>query len=394
MPIGIDALSFYSPAYFLDLKNLAVARNVDPDKYIVGIGQERMSLSPPDEDVVTMGASAARRILARDGTEGIELLLFATETGVDQSKAGALFVHGLLDLPKRCRGVELKQACYSGTAALQLATAWVARNPGKRALIIASDIARYDLRSPGECTQGAGAIALIVSETPRLLVIDPPSGYVAEDVMDFWRPNYREEALVDGPYSTRVYLHTLTLAWQQYAALSKLGYRDHHRFCYHLPFTRIAMKAQSRLARECGEPIPSEEDLKRLIGDSLMYNRITGNTYTASLYESLSALLDTSIVSLDGLRVGLFSYGSGCMGEFFGGTVQPGYRSHLFAEEHRQMLDARTELTLGQYEDIFNLMIPRDGEDHLFAQYRTGPFRLSGISQHKRVYEELFSVAK
>jgi hydroxymethylglutaryl-CoA synthase len=388
MQIGIDAISFYTPAYYLDLKVLAAARGVDPDKYALGIGQERMAVTPPDEDPVTLAASAARRILARDGTRDIECLLFATETGVDQSKAAALFAHGLLDLPARCRAVELKQACYSATAALQLAAAWIAQNPGKRALILASDIARYELRSPGESTQGAGAIALLVSEAPRLLVLDPASGYVAEDVMDFWRPNYREEAIVDGPYSTRVYLHTLTLAWQQYAALSGLGYRDHDRFCYHLPFTRIAAKAQSRLARECGEAEPSADDLLRLTGDSLSYNRITGNTYSASLYEGLASLLDTSVAPLDGLRAGFFSYGSGCMGEFFGGRIQPGYRDHLFAEDHRKMLEARTEVSIGQYEDLFNLAIPKDGGEHLFAQYRTGPFRLSGISQHKRVYEE------
>jgi hydroxymethylglutaryl-CoA synthase len=389
MNIGIDAISFYTPAYYLDLKTLAAARGVDPDKYVLGIGQERMSVPPPDEDAVTQAASAARRILARDGARDIELLLFATETGVDQSKAAALFVHGLLDLPARCRAVELKQACYSGTAGLQLAVAWIARNPGKRALILASDIARYELRSPGESTQGAGAVALLVSENPRLVELDPASGFVAEDVMDFWRPNYREEALVDGPYSTRLYLHTLSLAWQQYTALSGLGYRDHDRFCYHLPFTRIAAKAQSRLARECGEPEPSADDLRRLTGDALTYNRITGNTYSASLYEGLAALLDTSAEPLDGLRAGFFSYGSGCMGEFFGGRVRPGYRDHLFAKEHRAMLDGRTELFIGQYEDLFHMAIPRDGGEHLFAQYRTGPFRLSGISQHKRVYEEV-----
>ncbi|MDZ4200200.1 MAG: hydroxymethylglutaryl-CoA synthase, partial [Kiritimatiellia bacterium] len=227
MKLGIDALSFYIPAYYLDLKNLATARGVDADKYSVGIGQERMAMPPPDEDVVTMAAAAARRILDRDGTDGIELLLLATETGVDQSKAAALFIHGLLDLPSRCRALEVKEACYSATAALQLALAWIARNPGKRALVVGSDIARYDLGSPGECTQGAGAVALLLGENPRLLEIDPAAGYVAEDVMDFWRPNYREEALVDGPSSTRIYLQTLLATWRQYTALSGLDVQDH-----------------------------------------------------------------------------------------------------------------------------------------------------------------------
>lgn len=386
MHLGIDALSFYTPAYVLDLKDLAEARGVDPDKYASGIGQERMAVPPPDEDAVTMAAGAAARILERDGVEGIELVLFATESGVDQSKAAALFVHGLLGLPARCRAVELKQACYSGTAGLQLAMAWIARHPGTRALVLCSDIARYELGSPGESTQGAGAVAMLVTRDPRLVEIDPPSGFVAGDVMDFWRPNYREEALVDGPYSTRVYLQTLLSAWKQYATRSGLGYSDHDRFCYHLPFTRIAAKAQARLARECRVPDPGPGELRRLTGDSLGYNRVTGNTYAASLYEGLASLLDTSGTPLDGKRIGLFSYGSGCMGEFFAGRVRPGYRDSLFAEAHRGMLGSRTGLSVGQYEDLFRLALPRDGGDHDFAQYRTGPFRLAGIRGHKREY--------
>ena len=51
------------------------------------------------------------------------------------------------------------------------------------------------------------------------------------------------------------------------------------------------------------------------------------------------------------------------------------------------MLETRAELTYQQYEDIFQLGIPKDGGEHTFAQYRTGPFRFAGITQHKRKYE-------
>jgi hydroxymethylglutaryl-CoA synthase len=129
MNVGIDAISFYTSNYFIDLKTLAAVRGVDPEKYYTGIGQEKMAIPPPDEDIVTMGASAARPIIERDGKDRIEMLLFATESGIDQSKAGGVFVHGLLGLPARCRTVEFKEACYGGTAALQLAAAAVARNP-------------------------------------------------------------------------------------------------------------------------------------------------------------------------------------------------------------------------------------------------------------------------
>lgn len=389
MNVGIDRLSFYTPSYFLDLHKLAAVRGVDKDKYVLGLGQERMAVPPPDEDVVTMAASAALPIVEAGGAGDLDLLIFATETGVDQSKAAALFVHGLLELPSSCRAIEMKEACYAATAALQLACAWVAAHPERSALILGADIARYDLRSPGEPTQGAGAIAMRIAANPRILAIDPEHGVHAEDVMDFWRPNYREEALVDGQYSTRVYLASLVSAWERYRAASGRGLDAFRRQCYHLPFTRMAEKAQMRLHRSAGLPAPTPEDLQRILGGSLGYNRNTGNTYAASLYEGLACLLDTCDEDLGGSRVGLYSYGSGCMAEFFSGVVQPGYREALFTERHRAMFDARIELDYQQYEDIFQLALPKDGGEHAFAQYRTGSFRFAGMSQHKRIYEAL-----
>lgn len=158
------------------------------------------------------------------------------------------------------------------------------------------------------------------------------------------------------------------------------------RFCYHLPFTKIAVKAQERLARHNGVEL-TDSDAELLLADSLRYNRITGNSYSASLYVGLTSLLDHSREDLGGKRIGLYSYGSGCVAEYFSGVVQPGYREHIRSAAHREMLSHRTELTFRQYEDIFNLGFPTDGGEHKFAQYRTGAFRLAGINQHKRIYE-------
>ncbi|MCX7007970.1 MAG: hypothetical protein NTY53_12115 [Kiritimatiellaeota bacterium] len=157
MKVGIDLLNFQTSQYFLDLATLAQVRGADADKYRAGLGQERMSVPPPDEDVVTFAASAALPLLDKINPADIELLLFGTESGVDQSKAAAMFVHGLLGLNKRCRAVEIKEACYAATAGLHLALAWVQQHPTKKALVIGADIARYDLGSPGEPTQGCGA---------------------------------------------------------------------------------------------------------------------------------------------------------------------------------------------------------------------------------------------
>jgi hydroxymethylglutaryl-CoA synthase len=386
MNAGIDAIGFYSSHYFIDLKTLAEVRSVDPAKYYVGIGQEKMGIPPPDEDVVTMGASAARPLLDGVDPGDIELLLFATESGIDQSKAAGVFVHGLLKLAPRCRVVELKQACYGATAGLRLAVAMCLANPRAKALVIGSDVARYELGSPGEPTQGCGAVAMIVSAEPRILTLDPECGFFTDDVMDFWRPNYRDQAVVDGKYSTRVYLQSLEACWAQYAAASGRTLGDLRKFCYHLPFTRMAEKAHERLAKACGVAM-SDERLADHIGDTLRYNRVTGNSYAASLYVGLASLLDHSAEDLAGRRIGLFSYGSGCVAEFFSGVVQPGYRARLRAAQHGELLAGRSELSYRQYEDIYHLAFPTDGGQHIFSRYRTGPFRLAGVDGHKRLYE-------
>lgn len=386
MNVGIDAIHFYSSNYFMDLRTLAGIRGVDPDKYTVGIGQEKMAIPPPDEDIVSMAASAALPLIERDGKEGIELLLFATESGIDQSKAAGLFVHGLLGLPPRGRVIELKEACYSGTAGLQLACAMVARNPRLRVLVIAADVARYELASPGEPTQGCGAVAMLIAANPRILAIDPEVGLFSSDVMDFWRPNYRDQAVVDGKYSTRIYLQALQECWRQYREQSGREFSDIHRFCYHLPFTRIAEKAHERLAKDSGVTL-TEEQLAQQVGISLGYNKIMGNSYAASLYVGLCCLLDNEPGDLTGKRIGLFSYGSGCVAEYFSGVVQSGYRERLFTDAHHSLLNNRTELTYRQYEDIYNLAFPTDGREHTFSRYRTGAYRLAGVKDHKRLYE-------
>ena len=389
MTAGIDLISFYTTRYYLDLETLAEARGVDHDKYTKGLGQLQMAVPPPDEDVVTMGASAAQPILEKIDPAEIDLLLFATETGVDASKAAGLFVHGLLGLSNRCRVVELKQACYSGTAALRFAAAMVQDSPESKALVITSDVARYELGSAGEPTQGCGAVAMLVTNSPRILQLDAACGLHAEDVMDFWRPGYRDEALVDGKYSTRVYMQAAAAAWKHYAEESGFGAGDITRFCYHLPFTRMSIKAHEKLLEAAGEENTSEQRIMADVGEGLEYNRRTGNCYTASLYEGFACLLDTAEESLAGKRIGFFSYGSGCMGEFFSGSVQPDYRDHLFTERHQQVLEDRTALTCREYEDIFNLKVPEDGWEYVFAQYRTGPYRFGGIDGHKRVYENV-----
>src|SRR5690625_6648443 len=150
-PIGIHDLELATTHHVLSLTTLAEANGTDPGKYRLGIGQDEMSMPAPDEDIVTMSASAAPPLLQRHGTERIRTLMVATESGLDQSKAAGVLVHQLLGLPAGVWAVELKQACYSATAALQAAIGIVGRAPQERVLVIAADVARYEQIGRASC---------------------------------------------------------------------------------------------------------------------------------------------------------------------------------------------------------------------------------------------------
>ncbi|WP_425303017.1 hydroxymethylglutaryl-CoA synthase [Nocardia otitidiscaviarum] len=385
-PIGIHDIAFATTHYVLDLDELARYRRVDPAKYHLGLGQDTMSFPAVDEDIVTMAATAAAPILQRHGSDKLRTLLLATETGVDQSKAAALYLHPLLDLPSTTRIVELKQACYSGTAALQFAAGLISRDPTEQVLIIATDIARYDLDSPGEPTQGAAAVAMLVTAEPAMLQLDSPSGVYSDDVMDFWRPNHRTTALVDGKLSISTYLDATSRAWTDYRARGGRGLDDFRAFCYHLPYTAMARKAHDNLLRTVGvewEP----ERVTAAIEDSTRYNRLVGNSYTASLYLGFISLLDHA-PDLTGQPVAFFSYGSGCVCECFSGTVQPGYRQHLRTADNKERIAARTPISYFRYRAMHSDRA-RYPSNLTFDQDTGGPYRLTEIIDNKRTYQKV-----
>ena len=45
MKVGIDKLGFFVPNTFVDMRDLANARNVDPAKFQIGIGQDEMAVN-------------------------------------------------------------------------------------------------------------------------------------------------------------------------------------------------------------------------------------------------------------------------------------------------------------------------------------------------------------
>lgn len=378
---GIEALSFYTPHRYISLATLAKQQGIDPEKFSRGIGQDKIALPGHDEDIVTMAAEAARPLIDRYGADGIDTILFATETGIDQSKAAGIYVHRLLGLSPNCRNVELKQACYSATPALQLACSYVARRPDRKVLVIASDVARYDRDSSGEATQGAGAVAMLISADPKVLEIGAVSGLFSEDIMDFWRPNHRRTPLFDGKFSTLRYLNALIEAWRDYEANGGKSYQEFSRFCYHLPFSRMGEKAHRHLAKNAKADLDMDQALP-----GMLYNRVVGNSYTASIYLALISTLENADEDLSGKSIGLFSYGSGATGEFFDATVVPGYQDHLFTAQHQAILDDRVSVSYEDYVELWGAPEAQDGEELILADEARGRYRLASIDDHKRIY--------
>lgn len=387
MNIGIDKIGFYTPDQYVDMEKLAEKRGVEPAKYTIGIGQERMAVAPLHEDAVSMAANAALSILDDEDRKNIDLVLFGTESGVDHSKSGAVWVHHLTDIQENARSFELKQACYGATAGIKMAMGHIALNPEKKALILGADIAKYGLNTPGEPTQGAGAVAMVLSSNPRILALDNDSASLTKDISDFWRPLYSDYAFVDGKYSNEAYLSFLKDVWENYKEKTDRDLKDFEAVCFHLPYTKMAKKAILSLTENA-----PEEDAERLMGhyqNSIAYNKQVGNVYTGSLYLSMLSLLEQSEELAEGSRIGLFSYGSGAVGEFFSGVVQPGYKAYLNQEAHESLLSSRRELTIDEYEELLEKSLPKDGSDSETNSERLGKGKayLAAIKDNIRKYE-------
>jgi len=99
-PVGIDAVEVWTGKLKLDLpETFAPAKDEDPDKYRKGIGLVASSFPDLYEDIVTMGANAAKRLMERKGLtpEDIGRIDVATESAFDNSKPVSTYIAGCLE---------------------------------------------------------------------------------------------------------------------------------------------------------------------------------------------------------------------------------------------------------------------------------------------------------
>ena len=72
-------------------------------------------------------------------------------------------------------------------------------------MVIASDTARYGIESGGEPTQGAGAVAMLISHQPRILQLNDDAVAYTADVYDFGDRLAINIHLLQARYQRRIY---------------------------------------------------------------------------------------------------------------------------------------------------------------------------------------------
>lgn len=394
--VGIEKIGIYIPRDYINLSLLAEFRGIDPNKWRKGIGQENMSVMPKDQDVISMGANACLKILDDEDKAKIDQVIFATESSVDFSKASSTYIHNLLGIQEFAKSYEIKQACYSATAAIQLACDYVRLRPDRKILIISSDVSKYGLKTSGEVTQGAGAIALLISSKAKVLEITNETVSYTENSFDFWRPSFSDYPYVEGKYSTQLYIDAFVKLVEEFDRRYPEVLLNTESIIYHLPFTRMGKKALDAFY----DLLKGKDDEKSKalsakfeiwyenFDKSTIFSKEVGNIYTGSLYLSLLSLLMNGDLK-SGDKIALFSYGSGSVAELYTGILAKDYKNYLYRQDIDHLLERRHELSVDEYEkNYFHLSYIEDVGD-IFNEEEDAEagFYLEKIVDSKRYYK-------
>lgn len=343
-----------------------------------------MALLDTYQDVITMAANAAYSLL-QDNTaiapQDIAKIYVGTESGLDNSKPIASYTLGLLEQIygqgtfRNCDAVDHTFACIGAVDAMQNAIDFIKANPTKKAIVIATDYAKYDLASTGEYTQGAGAIALLISANPRMLVFTGQTGVATESVFDFFKPHrsiekqsitgnstneawygieeaeisiHKDQPVFEGQYSNECYINRITEAYSHFKELNNKKdqkvYQDWKAVLMHLPycfqgrrtFHEIVLQENPELvdrtaadAKDQIKAFAKSEAYMELVNTKIAPSEIAsgevGNIYTGSIFlgllSTLSHFNDTKENLVD-TTLGFIAYGSGSKSKVFEAEVQ------------------------------------------------------------------------
>jgi hydroxymethylglutaryl-CoA synthase len=413
MTTGIDAIAFDIAKLHLPIKTLAHARDIDPEKLEKGLGLLKMTLPDVHQDTVVFGANALSRLITDNNInpEDIARIYVGTESGIDNSKPIGSFLLTLMeqqfgyDTFLHVDTVDFTFACIGAVDALHNCIDFVRLNPTKKAIVIASDIAKYDLESTGEYTQGAGAVALLVSANPRIIAFENHWAVSSKGVFDFFKPYrtlskkdilnaesnapwfgnleahikiHKDQPVFDGQYSNTVYTDRTREAYHTFKKLTGTNgslYSTWESIVMHLPYAYqgrrmfaelFALDAENPLLTGTEDDyqarlreVSKGDDYKAFVNQKLQpaepASSLIGNLYTGSIF---MGLLSALVVNADkgndlaGKKIGFLAYGSGSKSKVFEGTVQPGWQDAARNSRLFETLAQSTEIDFETYSKL------------------------------------------
>jgi hydroxymethylglutaryl-CoA synthase len=416
MTFGIEAASYYVPSLYLEIKDLAEKRGIEPAKLEKGLGLHKMGFPDVHEDAATFAAEALLKLIKdyQINPKEISRIYLGTESALDAAKPTASYAMQMVEKVleaefgercfKNCDVVDMTFACVGAVDALHNSLDFVRANPDKKAVVIASDYAKYELASSGEYTQGGGAVAVLVSSKPDLLEIENNWGVATESVFDFFKPRrhynkenltnapesfpnkieiFTDEPVFDGQYSNQCYQDRIREAYQHYKEITGKNkpYEAWKYLIFHLPyafhgkrvFTEI-YSLENDLSYETPEEqkaVAKSENYIQFINDKIEKSQRAsseiGNMYTASIFMALLSALQTSFnedEELVGEEIGFLAYGSGSKSKVFAGKVSENWKNVVSKWNLFEELKNRTSIDFETYEKLHRKQLESSVNDN------------------------------
>lgn len=404
MTFGIEAASYYVPSLYLEIKDLAEKRGIEPAKLEKGLGLHKMGFPDVHEDAATFAAEALLKLIKDYNINPKEIarIYLGTESALDAAKPTASYAMQMVEKVleaefgercfRNCDVVDMTFACIGAVDALHNSLDFVRVNPNKKAVVIASDYAKYELASSGEYTQGGGAVSVLVSSKPNLIEIENNWGVATESVFDFFKPRrhfkkedltnapenfpekieiFTDEPVFDGQYSNQCYQDRIREAYNHYKEITgeNKPYEAWKYLIFHLPyafhgkrvFTEI-YSFENGLSYETSEEqkaVAKSEGYIQFINDKIEKSQRAsseiGNMYTASIFMALLSALQTSFnenEELKGKEIGFLGYGSGSKSKVFAGKVSENWKNVVAKWDLFEGLKNRTAIGFETYEKL------------------------------------------
>lgn len=415
MKIGIDALSFDVSKIHLPIKTLAKARNIEPEKLEKGLGLLKMTLPDNHQDTVVFGANALTKLIQSNNLDlnDIARIYVGTESAIDSSKPISSYLIALMEQKfgentlSECDVVDFTFACIGGVDALQNCIDFVKLNPTKKAIVVTSDIAKYDLNSTGEYTQGAGALAMLVTSNPRIIAFENHWATSTKGVFDFFKPYrtvskeaitgnknneswfdnleaeieiHKDQPVFDGQYSNQCYMDRTRNAYFSFKKLKNTTetiYNSWESIIMHLPYAFQGRRMLSEIyALDAVTTIISgDEDAaeyqnklketsktpeyKNFVEEKLMpaelASSLIGNLYTGSIFMGFLSTLGyfyDSKKEISRNTFGFLAYGSGSKSKVFEGIIQDEWKTALANINLFETLAESFEIDFDTYEKL------------------------------------------